>query len=778
MKQGDPFLHSRGESQYIDDVPQPSGMLYGAVFSATVAHARIISLDLTQALAQQGVVRIFTFKDIPGQNEIGPIIKDETLLAEDEVHFIGDPVAFVVADTYENAHKAVNKINIQTETLEIITDPREACRKGQIIGIERTFVLGDVDSCWQKCAVVVEGSCNIAGQEHVYLETQRARAIPVEKDGLCVFSSTQSPYAVQRTVAGILGIPHHKIEVDVKRLGGGFGGKEDQATAWACLPALAAWLLKKPVELVLSRHDDIKMTGKRHPYVSDFKIGLSKDGKILAYQASHYQNAGAAADLSSAVLERTLFHSTNSYYIPNVKIFGVSCRTNLPPNTAFRGFGGPQGMFVIECAIAKAARHMGMTKEVLQAKNLLKDKDTFPYGQIVENGHSIRTWNEAEKKYNYPAIKKHIDDFNNSHFDRKKGLSMMPVCFGISFTGTFLNQAGALVHIYTDGSVSVSMGGVEMGQGLAANISSIAATVFGISDKRVKVETTNTTRVANMSASAASATTDLNGHATRLAIEQILERLKAFIIKEFKLTANDIVSIRDEQIFCNDQKMEWDWQKLIQAAYLNRIGLSAHGFYATPGIWFDKVQEKGHPFAYHVYGTAITEVTLDCLRGTYDIDAIRIVHDLGRPINELVDRGQIEGGLAQGLGWMTLEELKFDATGRYLSNSLATYKVPDVYFMPDILEIELLEDAYNPSGALGSKAVGEPPLMYGIGVFFAIQNAMQAFRPQSEFAYDCPLTPEKVLMQLHKKELEKMSAKKTSNQSPEIVSDHEMVSSK
>ncbi|RMF64725.1 MAG: xanthine dehydrogenase [Calditrichaeota bacterium] len=762
MKHLDAVSHTRGESQYVDDLPQPKGLLFAAVFSSPVAHGRIVKLDASGARQSPGVVGVFTAQDIPGENQIGPIIQDETLLAEDEVQYVGEPVVLVVAETPEQAQNAVRRIQMEVEELPIITDPRVAFARGQIIGATRTFVLGDVDATWQQCDVVVEGRCDIGGQEHVYLETQRARALPLEGGALRIHASTQSPYAVQRTAARILGVPHHKIEVDVKRLGGGFGGKEDQATPWACLAALAAWHLDRPVELVLHRFDDIKMTGKRHPYSADFKIGATRDGKILAYDVKHYQNAGAAADLSTAVLERTLFHSTNAYFIPNVRIFGASCRTNLPPNTAFRGFGGPQGMFVVESAIARLAEELGLPREELQRKNLLQENDEFPYGQKAQNCRARRTWEEAAQTFKLASIKKRISAYNQKHFETKKGYAVMPVCFGISFTATFLNQAGALVHVYTDGSVSVSTGGVEMGQGLMTNLAKIAARALGVQPERVKIESTNTTRVANMSASAASATTDLNGHATMFACRQILNRLRNVAAEELHLEDPQKISVEDERVLYEGSDTGWDWPKLVQSAYLARVDLSAHGFYATPGIGFDREKEKGHPFAYHVFGTAIVEVTVDCLRGTYDIDAARIVHDLGRPINELVDRGQIEGGLAQGLGWMTLEELKFNERGEYLSNSLAAYKLPDVYFMPDVLEVKLLENADNPRGPYGAKAVGEPPLMYGIGVFFALRDAMRAFRPQAEFSFDAPLTPEKVLLQLHTGELAGAGATETS----------------
>ncbi|MFQ5632508.1 MAG: molybdopterin cofactor-binding domain-containing protein, partial [bacterium] len=540
----------------------------------------------------------------------------------------------------------------------------------------------------------------------------------------------------------------NRVEVDVKRIGGGFGGKEDQATSWACMAALAAWHTRKPVELALNRAEDMQMTGKRHPYKSEFKIGLRKDGKILAYEARHYQNSGAAADLSTAILERTLFHSANSYFIPNVRIFAVCCRTNLPPNTAFRGFGGPQGMFVIESAIAKAADRLGMPREEIQRTNLLDENGFFPYGQQAQNCHARLTWDTAAEKYNLQAIRRQVEEYNKTHFEVKKGFAAMPICFGISFTSTFMNQAGALVHVYTDGSVGISTGGVEMGQGLITNIAAIASEAFGIRPQRIKIESTNTTRVANMSPSAASATTHLNGQATLVAINEILDRLKTFVAKELDLPDTEEITIQQEQVFHHGQATALTWELLVQKAYLSRVDLSAHGYFATPNIHFDRNNEKGRPFAYHVYGAAIIEATLDCLRGRYDIDSVKIVHDLGRPLNKSVDLGQVEGGLAQGLGWMTIEDLQYDAKGRLLSNALASYKPPDVYFMPDDIEVAFLAND-EPQGPHGNKAVGEPPLMYGIGVYFAIRHAMQAFRPDLHFSFDSPLTPERVLLQLH-----------------------------
>ncbi|MEE8524837.1 MAG: molybdopterin cofactor-binding domain-containing protein [Thermoanaerobaculia bacterium] len=758
MKHIDAAAHTRGESQFVDDAPPLTDMLHAAVFGSPVAHGEITALHLDGARAISGVVAVLTAADIPGENQIGPIIQDEPLLAEDEVHFVGQPIAVVVAESPEIARKGVRALAVDVAERPVVTDPRQAFELGQIIGQTRTFRLGDVDAAWEQCHRVLEGSCDVGGQEHVYLETQRARAMALEGRAIRIHASTQSPSACQRMAAKILGLQFHAVEIDVKRLGGGFGGKEDQATPWACMAALAAWTTRRPVELVLRRDEDGRMTGKRHPYKSDFKIGVDEDGKILAFEAWHYQNAGAAADLSPAVLERTLFHGTNSYYVPNVRLFGVSCRTNLPPNTAFRGFGGPQGMFAIESAIAKAAEALDMPREDLQRRNLIADGDLFPYGQRVLEGRAVRTWDEAAGEFGLAETRRRIEDYNRDHFDTKKGLAVMPICFGISFTNTSMNQASALVHVYTDGSVSVSTGGVEMGQGLITNIAKITALTFGISAERIKVESTNTTRVANMSPSAASATTLLNGNAAMKAAEEIRERLKAVVAGELGVPAVDLVKIVDEKVLFNGHETGWTWERLVRQAYLSRVSLSSQAFFATPNIWFDKDKEKGRPFAYHTFGTALVEVTLDAVRGIYDVDAVKIVHDLGRTLNEKIDLGQVEGGLAQGLGWMTMEELRYGDDGRNLTGALATYKVPDVYFMPDDLQVRFLENAGNPLGPFHSKAVGEPPLMYGIGVFFALRDAMQAFRRDPSYAFSSPLTPEKVLMELHKDRLRELVA--------------------
>jgi len=747
MKNIDSYTHLRGESVYLDDIPMTNGTLFCTVFDSPVAHGKIKSLDTTEAAAMPGVIQIFTAKDIPGENQIGGIISDEELLANTHVHFCGMPIALVVATSDEVARAAIKKIKVEIDPLPIITDPREAKEKGELIIPPRTFQLGDTTNAWSKCDYILEGQTETNGQEHLYIETQGAYAVPQENGAIRIYSSTQGPTAVQRTVARVLNLPMNQVEVDTTRLGGGFGGKEDQATTWAVLCALAAYHLKKPVKYSLHRMEDMRMTGKRHPYSSDFKIGLNKELKILAYEATFYQNAGAAADLSPAVMERTLFHCNNTYFIPNVKATAYSCRTNLPPNTAFRGFGGPQGMFVIEAAIAKAAEALNISASVIQQKNLLKTGDEFPYGQIAAS-EANECWNKADEQFNIKELQKEIDDFNASNKNYKKGLALMPICFGISFTKTLMNQARSLVHVYTDGSVAVSTGAVEMGQGVNTKMLQVAASIFSINPSKIKINTTNTYRIANTSPTAASATADLNGKATKIACATILERLKSVAAEELNVAVESI-EIQDEFIFAAGKKTDWDWKRLVMAAYVKRINLSEHAHYTPPGIHFDATIEKGHPFAYHVYGTSITTVTVDCIRGIYEIDAVKVVHDFGKSMNTMIDIGQCEGGIVQGIGWMTIEEIIYDKEGKLRSNALSTYKVPDIYSVPKEITIQSLTTEKNNLAIFRSKAVGEPPLMYGIGAYFALRNAVKAFNPTTVIPFDAPMTPEKVLMSLY-----------------------------
>ncbi|MBN4047230.1 molybdopterin-dependent oxidoreductase [bacterium AH-315-P13] len=748
MKNIDSYTHVRGESIYVDDVNVREGTFYSVVFDSPKAHGKIKSIDYSKAEKLEGVERIFTYKDIPGENQIGGIIPDEPLFAEDEVHFCGQPIALIVAESEFIARQARQLINIDIEELPIITTCKEAKEKGSFINAPRSFNLGNTEKAFQNCDYIFEGETFSNGQEHLYIETQGAYTEPLENGNIKITSSTQGPTAVQKTTAKVLGLSMHNIEVDVTRLGGGFGGKEDQATPWAVMAALATYHLNQSVKLILNRHDDLRMTGKRHPYESTYKIGLSKDLKILAYEVEFLQNSGAACDLSPAIAERTLFHATNSYYIENVKTTVLSCKTNLPPNTAFRGFGGPQGMFVIESAIAKASDELGVSSQKIQEINLIQENDVFSYGQIATQVEAQNSWNSAKKNYNFDDLKQEVESFNKVNYAFKKGIALMPIAFGISFTNTPMNHARALVHIYQDGSIGISTAAVEMGQGVNTKLLQIAAQVFSISNKKVKIETTNTTRVANTSPSAASSTADLNGKALLKACNSLLERLKNVVSEEFKVE-NNSVEIKDETIYINNKKTNLSWNELIAKTMLKRVALTENAHYATPIIHFDKTKEKGHPFAYHVYGTAIITTTIDCTRGTYILDSVKIVHDYGKSMSKGIDLGQVEGALVQGIGWMTMEEIAYGKDGRLLSNALSTYKVPDIFSVPKTIDVQPLETEGNEMAILKSKAVGEPPLMYGIGAYFAIQNAIKAFNPNYKLKFHAPMTPEKVLLSLY-----------------------------
>jgi len=749
MKNIDSRSHVRGESIYVNDIPVRQDTLFGVVLGSPVAHGKLHDIDFSEALKMEGVEAVISAKDITGENQIGSIIQDEELFADKEVHFVGMPVALVCAKTDAIARKALAKIKLDIEELRPILTAREAYAEKKFISPSRTFKIGSTDAMWKKCEHIIEGQAEMGGQEHLYLETQGAYAFMLEDGAIKIHSATQATKHVQVGAAKVLGIPMHKIEVDTNRIGGGFGGKEDQATHWGTLAALATYTLKKPVKLILSRADDFVMTGKRHPYSFDFKLGLSKDLHILCYQVEAFQNAGAAADLSPAIMERTLFHGTGSYYIPNAKITAHSCRTNLAPSTAMRGFGAPQAMFALEAAIMKAAAILNVAPMEIQKRNLLKEGDRFPYDQIAENCNAGKCWDTAYKKFTVEKLKKEIAAFNKNNDHSKKGLSLFPLCFGISFTNTSLNQGRSLVHIYTDGSVSITTGVVEMGQGVNTKILQAAAKTLSISPRRFTIHSTNTTRIANASPTAASTGADLNGKATIMACEALAARLKDVACRELKGRDPGKIEIRDEIVFHRGKKTGLSWEKLVFLADKARVSLSEHAHYATPKIHFNKATEKGHPFAYHVYGTAVTVVTVDCLRGTYEIDLVKCVHDFGSSINLDIDIGQAEGGIVQGIGLMTIEELLVDPKGKHVYDSLSSYKVPDIYFAPKTIEVVPLDSKPDALALLGSKAVGEPPLMYGIGTYFAILMAMREFNPRMKLQLWAPLTHQKCLLSLY-----------------------------
>ena len=750
MKIDEVDLHLTGQSRFIDDLDEPALLLHGALVCSEVAHAGLQSIEMTEAKAMTGVFAILTAGDIPGKNEVGRIIQDEPLLADGQVHFVGQPIAFVLASSPQTARRAAAAVKVGYELKPAYFDPVAAHARGDLIAPSRTIAMGDPGAAFATCAHVVEGSCRSGGQEHLYMETQGAMALPLEGERIKIIAGTQSPSGVQQVASWVLALPMHAFEVEVVRLGGAFGGKEDQATPWAVLCALGARLTGRPVKLLLSRHEDLRYTGKRHPYQSRYKIGLDANGKILAYEATFFQNAGAAADLSTSILERSLFHATGPYFIPHVQVTGHSCRTNLPPFTAFRGFGAPQSVFVMECALTHAASVIGIPPEKLREANLIKEGQSFYFGMKAQNPLASAAMARVAQDHDFARMRAEVDAFNATSSTVKKGLALLPMAFGISFTTKFLNQAGALVHIYVDGSVHVSSGAVEMGQGVGRKLCAVAARTLGIASSAITLAPTNTSRVPNSSPTAASSGADLNGGAVKLACDLLRERLLVYAAARLNLDAATL-SIKDGQLVDSAGGGLMGWGELIQAAYMNRVNLSAQAHFATSGIEYDKSREKGDPFAYHVYGACITEVEVDLLRGTFNLSRVFIVHDAGQSLMREVDIGQVEGGLMQGIGWATMENLCYDGLGRLMSNALASYKIPDLRFVPGQVQVSFLEESQNPRAVYSSKGIGEPPLLYGLGCWFAIKDALGAAPCHSNkdvFDFALPFSNERILAYL------------------------------
>lgn len=713
----------RGAARFTADLPLPADGLHAMVAVSPHAHARFTVVDSSAAQAQAGVRAVLTCADIPGDNRIGTLARDEPVLADAEVHCAGQPFALVLADSADAAWRAAQLVTADWAVLPAVLDPREAHAAGQLLSPPRTFAAGDVDAAWAGCSTVVTGRVELGAQEHLYLETHAALAVPRDDGGLLVHSATQSPSATQRAVAAVTGLPMNLVEVQVARLGGGFGGKEEQATSWAALAALGARASGQAVRIAPDRRDDMRITGKRHPYIAEYRLGLDEDGTFVAYEATLLQNAGCTTDLSPAIVERSLFHACNAYAIPNVRITAASCRTNLPSNTAFRGFGAPQAIAVIEAAIRTAARELGVPAMMLQERNLVADGDVTHYGMPLRDVRARECWARLVDEHDPAGLSAAAAAFNASHVLHRRAVDVIPLCFGIAFTARVLNQAEALVHVYADATVSVTTGAVDMGQGVSAKIQAAVALELGVPREAVHVEPTTTSRVANVSPTAASTGADLNGAAAVQACRVIRAGLDKI-----------------------DPDGELDWTERVQQAYDARIGLSALAHYATPGLGFNAETTTGRPFAYHVYGAAVVESTVDVLRGTAGIERVCVVHDIGRSIDPGIDRGQVEGAVVQGIGWLTSEQIRHDPAGRLETDSLATYKIPDIDTAPDI-EVTLLE---RPSpGLLGSKAVGEPPLIYGLASLFAIRAAIQSVRPDLATDVVAPLTPERIFALLH-----------------------------
>ena len=750
--------HVSGQSIYIDDIQVNTQLLIGRVVYSKHAHAKIKSLDLTEAKKLTGVHAVLCYKDIPGQNQMGPVIHDEVCLAVDEVLCVGQAVVLIAAESEEIAIAAEKLVRIEYEALEAILDIRTAIEKNSLLGPVRTMQRGDADVALKKAQHVFTGELETGAQEHWYLETQSCLCVPGEEQEITAYSSTQHPSETQAIIAEVLGIGKNEVVVETRRMGGAFGGKETQGNWVAAWSALLCHATKRPVKIRLFRDDDQIITGKRHPYFICYEVGFDSQGKISALKVEQHADGGCATDLSMAILERAMLHADSSYFIPNMQVTGKAYKTNLPSNTAFRGFGGPQGVAGMETIIDRMARFL--KKDAIDVRKINFygiDKDNIThYGQEVELNRLHVIYDQLMASSDYRARRKTVDEFNAANEFYKKGLAFTPVKFGISFTTSFLNQAGALVNIYKDGTVLVNHGGTEMGQGLNTKISQIAAAELGVSLSKIKVNATNTSKVPNTSATAASAGTDLNGMAVKNAIDTLKQRIAEVIAKEFSKQRPEKQSLPESIIFENDfisDKLlpyhKISFEDAMPIVHFNQVSLSASGFYKTPNIGWDKVSGWGKPFNYYAFGMCVSEVLVDTLTGFHKNLRTDILHDVGDSINAGIDIGQVEGGYIQGVGWCTTEEVKWNDKGHLLNHSPDTYKIPSVQDIPMDFRTTLLQGVPNPNAIRKSKAVAEPPLMLAFATWLAIKDAVSAVaNHQFEPEFKLPATNEVILLSI------------------------------
>jgi xanthine dehydrogenase large subunit len=738
--------HVTGRALYLDDLPTVSGTLEAALVLSPHAHARIRRIDFTRALAAPGTIAAIAAADIPGKNDIAPIRSDEPLLPADVVEYVGQPVAAIAAMTLDQARAAAKLVEIDYEPLPAVLTVEEAMARESYVSPPQTIARGDVDSALVSGAHRISGELRAGGQDHFYLEGQIALASPGEANDIAVISSTQHPTEVQHGIAHLLGLPFSAVTVDVRRMGGAFGGKESQATIIAGIAAVLAWKARRPVKLRLPRDDDMQATGKRHPFLIRYDAAFDDDGRILALDLTLAANGGNVADHTPAVLTRALCHADNCYWLPNVRLRGLPCKTNTVSNTAFRGYGGPQGMLAIETVIDAIARRLGLSPETVRRRNFYGDgeNDVTPYGMKVEDNIIARVTDELERTVELAQWRQAVDTFNKTSPVVKKGLATMPVKFGISFNRPALNQAGALVHVYTDGSILLNHGGTEMGQGLFIKVAQVVAEAFQVDIDCIRVSATSTGKVPNTSPTAASSGSDLNGMAALHAAEQIKARMAEIAAAHFAVPADDIV-FNANRVYAGNRSMSFP--ELAALSSEQRVSLSATGYYRTPKIHWDFATSRGRPFYYFTYGAAAAEVAVDTLTGEMRVLRAELLQDCGRSLNPAIDLGQIEGAFVQGMGWLTTEELWWDQEGRLRTHGPSTYKIPGSRDVPPVFNARILADAPNREATVyRSKAVGEPPLMLAISVWLAIRDAIASLADHRRAArLDAPATPERIL---------------------------------
>lgn len=736
--------HVQGTAQYIDDIREPEGTLHVAIGQSPKARGRLISLDVSAVRAVPGVVAVLTAADIPGKNDVSPAFGDDRLFVEDVIDFLGQAVFAVVATTRDVARRAVKLavMEIESETPSITVE--DALTRGETVLPDYAFGRGDANAAIAAAPRSLAGQFRVGGQEHFYLEGQVALALPGEDGDMHVYSSTQHPSEVQHVVARVLDIPDAYVVCETRRMGGGFGGKESQATQWAVTAALAARVTGRPCKLRLDRDDDFILTGKRHDFRCDWNVGFDEDGRIQGYAVELLARCGCSADLSGGVVDRAMFHADNSYWMPAVHVGSKRLKTNTVSNTAFRGFGGPQGMLAAEHVMDQIAWATGRDPLDVRYANFYRPGGNLtPFGMEVEETDTLLGLVQTlERTSDYRARRQEIAAFNASSPIMKRGIALNPVKFGISFTLTHLNQAGALVHVYQDGSVHLNHGGTEMGQGLYIKVAQVVAEEFGIAMDRVRITATTTAKVPNTSPTAASSGSDLNGMAARVAAGAIKRRMIAHAAKTYDVPEEQ-VEFRDDRVFIGNESLSFTElaRKCIQA----RVALSEAGHYATPKITWDRASATGRPFFYFAYGAACSEVIVDTLTGENRLLRADILHDVGKSLNPAIDIGQIEGGFVQGMGWLTTEELVFDREGRLLTHAPSTYKIPVASDVPADFRVALYPNANREETIYRSKAVGEPPIMLANSVFCALADAVHALDPSKPVPLDAPATPEAIL---------------------------------
>ena len=739
--------HVTGEALYIDDTPEPKGLLYLAFGQSPHAHARILGMDLDAVRQAPGVVAVFTAADIPGDNNVAPVGKDDRLLATDTVDYVGHAVFLVAATSVDAARRAAKLGAVDYEPLPAILTIAEARAAVAVLEPAQVMTRGNVDAGLAAATHRVTGAVEIGGQDHFYLEGQIAVATPGEDGTMHVLSSTQHPSEVQHLTAHMLGRHSADITVEVRRMGGGFGGKETQAALFAAACALVAAKTGKAAKFRVDRDDDMVMTGKRHDFACDYDVGFDDNGRISAIRMELASRCGMSLDLSLAINDRAMFHADNCYFLENVEIVSHRFRTNTVSNTAFRGFGGPQGMLVIERAMDAVALHLGLDPLEVRRVNLYQaGRDVTPYGMTVEDFVADRIIDDLRASSDYDGRRAAIEAFNASHPYLKRGIALTPVKFGISFTTSHLNQAGALIHLYADGSIHLNHGGTEMGQGLNTKVAQVVADVFAVPLSRIRITSTRTDKVPNTSATAASSGTDLNGMAAWNAAQSLRGRLVEFMAVRGGCAPEDVV-FSDGRVMAGTEAL--DFGHVCRLAHVARISLSSTGYYATPKIHYDRARHQGRPFLYFAYGAAVSEVILDTYTGESRVVRADLLHDAGRSLNPAIDLGQVEGAYIQGLGWLMTEELVFDAKGRLLTHAPSTYKIPCASDRPPVCNIALWNPGHNREPTIHrSKAVGEPPFMLAISVLSALTHAVSSVTGRSSPGLDAPATPERILRAL------------------------------